>query len=984
MLQQTSQAELFKANNHVNQKVIDGLSVSNNRVSVANINKDGVDDLVITNYEDQGLIIYLGQTNGGLQELFTTPVIGSVDISAVLDVDADGDDDIWLTLWSSEGESDVILINDGSGRFSQRTVVTNENYSFRFANNLLSADIDNDGDVDVVKVVRDDDPLGSFFRAEFFINDGAGNFVLDEKQLNVSEFTHFNDFNNDGFLDVITGHRDLQVYYNDPAGFFQEPAEQFELDLPFGLCGMGVNYPPIDKESMLFADIDNDGDLDIQVVSKTLGLARRINNGDGTFSASSGPACLPQEVSPIGSNRPIDLKPIQSGVLVDYNQDGLKDLWVGSASEQQSFVLLTAPDGFLSTDKIELDENGVSYLVAGKFNQDNTNDVVSVGFKGINQWLFDGAMNYSKVDLQQVNQQWGFVSLPIAEDFDGDDIIDLIYSQQNGVFYRSGNGAGAFGSPVNVSSIDLHRIRALDFDNNGVMDVMGFGFTAGQLTLIILLYDDQGNHEAKELQIPNELSGISRFDVSDFDGDGDFDLLMVLNVGIYIYQNQGDADFELIQHIENNWYSAAQFVDLNNLGRKAFLAYSYVDFIELIESYQEWVWNGSVFEMRRLARADRTEYKITTFDFDGDGDLDILSSTRTDNGQRLLIINETDYFAPSQYFYPGSVVEFATDLNNDGLTDYIDYDSSVYLGQSAEAFTLVTESAELGNISGLVDLDGDGDLDVVGVSVGLETHLNQTNNIELSGLWFNPNQDGHGLSLEQLMVNGQPSVVFSWFAVHEDDPFWLVGMAPLSGNKAQIEVSYTSGTGFGAAFNSQDVERTAWGTVTLEQVDNNKLDVAWQPINNDFQSGQMQMQRLVVVKETAAQPHTLNSCHSGSWYNPSQDGHGIFVQITDLNGQDTLVVSWYHYFENKQTWMVGQGPIEGQSASVTLYSGRGGLFPPNYVSDDATKELWGELSFKLLSNAEALISWDSTQTGFGGGELRLEKLTELDRYHCPQ
>ena len=59
--------------------------------------------------------------------------------------------------------------------------------------------------------------------------------------------------------------------------------------------------------------------------------------------------------------------------------------------------------------------------------------------------------------------------------------------------------------------------------------------------------------------------------------------------------------------------------------------------------------------------------------------------------------------------------------------------------------------------------------------------------------------------------------------------------------------------------------------------------------------------------------------HSGSWYNPEKDGHGLVLDIThDTDGHGTrAMVSWYHYSADgsgQQIWLTGVGSV--------MFSGR--------------------------------------------------------------
>lgn len=976
LLQPISQANIFKANNHFNQKHVSGFL--NHFLSVANINNDGIDDLIISTSSDQGLVIYLGQANGEFEQLFTTPIIGPIEGSVVFDFDSDGDDDIWISPLNYEDERNVVLVNNGAGLFSKVVISTDDNYEFRYIKDILFGDIDSDGDVDLIKIVQDSSGFNSENVAEFFINDGTGDFQLRDNETSLLQFSELVDFNGDGYLDLVTADNNLKVFINNQSGLFPDIPESYELGFPLFNCD-GIP----EQDSMLFEDIDNDGDMDIQLLSKSTGLRRVINNGDGSFTSSGDSSCIPTDVSGFIT---IDNRPVPQGLFVDVNQDGVKDLWLGYDSNKNSTVNLSMANGNMSNEYLELNNASVLSLVKGNFNQDNKEEVVALGSNGLVAWVMNNQDTFTQVNLEKINQSWGGIVSALADDINHDNIVDLIYVQNNHIYSRAGNGAGAFAQPVKLVESNMGKLLTIDLDGNDLKDFIGLGNTGNGTSLFMHLQNEPGLFSTQEMFLSESSSyPLSSVHSSDFDGDGDKDLMAIVDSAIFIYENRGESNFEQIQLIGDIWYSAADFIDLNNQERSAFLSYGVGNFSNgTQEVYQEWLWNGSQFELTRSTSANRQETAIVTFDYDADGDLDILSTTRIDNDHYLLVINETDHFVHDKYAYAGDALAFAEDINNDDLVDYIDRNGSIYLNNGAGEHILVQDSDEISGIIDLVDFDGDGDLDILARDWGLVTYLNQTNNFEMSGLWFNPEQSGHGLSLEQIQVNETPNVLFSWFAVHENEPLWLIGLAPIEAGRAEISVEFTSGTGFGSGFNGGEVEHHVWGSVVLEQQDMNNLSVEWHPEIEGFESGQMSMQRLTSIKAAAAQPYMLNSCHSGSWFNSTQSGHGLFIQVVQVEQQDTLVVSWYHYFNNKQFWMVGQGPIEGRFATVSLYSGSKGLFPPHYNQADANIQFWGDLSFELLSDATARISWQTEAPGFENGELMLEKLTALDRYQCQQ
>lgn len=244
--------------NYSNSSIFTPPSTLSN-MKVADVTGDGYQDLIFVfqNFANRLFI------NGGASSLntFTESVNAfGTDTEDTLDVgieDYDDDGDLDVIIVNDESGIEYWL-NDGSGSF---TADTNSNFSeLNGANqgafNIDSADVDYDGDIDVVFASTASGGGGPFL----YLNNGDGNFTRDTGFMTdwseALTSLQFGNFNSDGFIDLVAlkgavGVPDTAqtyIYLNDGHGYFQR-----SVKLP---AGDGVIFAFVE-------DIDFDGDDDI-------------------------------------------------------------------------------------------------------------------------------------------------------------------------------------------------------------------------------------------------------------------------------------------------------------------------------------------------------------------------------------------------------------------------------------------------------------------------------------------------------------------------------------------------------------------------------------------------------------------------------------------------------------------------------------------------------------------------------------------------
>jgi len=127
-------------------------------------------------------------------------------------------------------------------------------------------------------------------------------------------------------------------------------------------------------------------------------------------------------------------------------------------------------------------------------------------------------------------------------------------------------------------------------------------------------------------------------------------------------------------------------------------------------------------------------------------------------------------------------------------------------------------------------------------------------------------------------------------------------------------------------------------------------------------------------------PSAIDGNFSGSWYDHTQSGQGINVEVLPNN---QMLAYWYVYDSaGNQAWIFGTGPITGNSATITAARGLGAKFPPNFNTGDVQTQNWGTLNISFDSCSSGTMSWTTSVAGFSNGSMPLERLTQPAGTSC--
>ena len=253
-------------------------------IAFSDVDGDGDEDVLITGLSDEDRIakLYLNDGVGTFTEAPGTPFEG-VSLSAIgfSDVDGDGDQDVLITGQSDSGPRIAKLYtNDGQGSFTE---VLNTPFDGVTSGSVAFADVDGDGDSDLLITGLTGVGPTSAYLANLYLNDGIGSFteVMDTPFTGVlSSSIAFSDIDGDGDQDLLItgstgqGQGNTKLYANDGTGSFSEV-----MDTPF----TGVW-----NSALAFSDVDNDGDEDVLITGAITNdefiSKLYTNNGAGSFS----------------------------------------------------------------------------------------------------------------------------------------------------------------------------------------------------------------------------------------------------------------------------------------------------------------------------------------------------------------------------------------------------------------------------------------------------------------------------------------------------------------------------------------------------------------------------------------------------------------------------------------------------------------------------------------------------------------------------
>ncbi|MDC8000387.1 T9SS type A sorting domain-containing protein [Aequorivita todarodis] len=347
----------------------------------------------------------------------------------------------------------VFLNLKSIAQFGPQRIISTEADGSRI---ICAADVDGDTKIDILSANKFGGNLSWYKNL-----DGLGNFGPQHIIALLDDTIHVSaaDLDGDGDVDVLA-----VSYFNDLVVWYEN------LDGQGNFSNQKIISTQVDGAfSVIAADIDGDGDLDVLSGSDNSGIAWYENlDGQGNFSAS-------RIIYNTSGSRSIE--------AVDMDGDGDMDVLSNSSSNSEWIFWIENMNGLGNfVSKHVIDNIGLYFNVIYAADVDNDDDMdvfsVSIGDNEV-VWYenLDGMGNFGQINTitHTLEDAWTV----FASDLDNDGDIDVLSTSVEPfggeiVWFENLDGMGSFGSKNVISSEHQfpRSVIAADIDNDGDMDVI--------------------------------------------------------------------------------------------------------------------------------------------------------------------------------------------------------------------------------------------------------------------------------------------------------------------------------------------------------------------------------------------------------------------------------------------------------------------------------------------------------------------------------
>jgi RHS repeat-associated protein len=685
-------------------------------VLAADVNRDGLADLVTADRSSKTLSLFYSDGEGGFLSRVDLSVGAAIGEVVTGDLNTDGHLDVATT---GDGYGGVVVfLSDGAGSYLPPSLMSTNALCRGY---LCMADVNGDDHLDLISTCK-----ASGNEIAVLRGNGAGGFEDPRyyRPGTTGDWPHMvaaGDFNGDGHVDLATvvgsstNPDTAAVLLNDGSGDFPSYAQY---------------YVRAYAQVLVSADVTGDGCLDLATLSSSQQYVSLLaGRGDGTFedrvdTAVKGAGLVSADVNrdgqldlatlvSVGSRKAVcallggqvPLAPVMSAplpgsgayrlALADFDGDGLLDLAATWPSSDALMVL--GGRGPLEFEPRELAVGANPGVVfTGDFNHDGASDVALADRNNkLSILLGIGDGTFRVADAYSLTHDAVAMS---GVDFNGDGHLDLFvtgYVAQYSTVLL-GRGDGTFVAKPPFSAVGGPRSSCTaDFDDDGRMDVALGGHS--QALVVVLRGNGDGTFAAP---VSYSVGGrISAIVAADLNGDGHPDLAanMPSQSALAILLGRDNGTLADAYNVSTGPQYATGLVsgDFNGDGHADLAARTQLNFV-VLQGVGDGTFPAYVYYPSGLGEESGPQ-DVTAGDFDGDGRLDLVSANSETDSVSVLLGRADGTFGPSLEFAVGEWPKALTaaDFDRDGALDLVtanEAGESVSLLFSNARWTSVIES----------------------------------------------------------------------------------------------------------------------------------------------------------------------------------------------------------------------------------------------------------------------------------------------------
>ena len=606
------------------------------------------------------------------------------------------------------------------------------------AHSVVTADLDRDGDMDVISAARLDGQL------IWYRNSGTNPPSLDPILIDVvpGAYSVFPaDLNGDGRMDLaVAAVNEVRPSAVDAPAAADQPGATAADGKILWFANNGAPTPGFVRREIIgnldypvlvtANDLDGDGDQDLMSASRDdnkvmwyenngadvpLFAPHLISDGyAGAVSVHSGDLDGDGDMDIVSAHERAD-------VIAWYENEG------GSPAQFSVRLIHTPP----ATNNPEFDYAKTVFIA--DLDGDGDNDVAFGSEEGNEVgWFQNDGNRDPQFTRHLIPAQVDHIKIVYASDVDLDGDLDLLTaaSVANTVIIFENDGAPFPNFTPHVlidNAVGARAVNVADLNGDGLPDVLG----ASRYDDRVFWFPNQTIHRSAFFQ-PNERNVLDTRErmrhvaAGDIDGDGDTDVASISDDVVVWYENDGAQPPQLITHEISGGIQRGRWIELADLDGDADL--------DVLASSTD---NNTVFWFENLGGTPpRFSRRIVTqdalgvraalaADLDNDGDLDVYSASHGDNKVAWFEnVGGTppgfvQHVVTTEALYARSV--YASDLDNDGDLDLISasqQDDLVRWYENNGAQPPLFTARTLLNADGVqhvyaADMDGDGDNDIL-------------------------------------------------------------------------------------------------------------------------------------------------------------------------------------------------------------------------------------------------------------------------------